>query len=210
MKRLAVPSEWAGTVSIVEEISEEEARKILTPDETAKWQTFPRPKRRHEWAASRVAAKLLAVESGLCESYDDCSIVRTTGKPRLKIPGQDLQVSISHSEGVGAAAISRSVIGIDLQKTRPLKPRIVKFFLNPDELDLPDRIPVDSPLIHLWCVKESIMKVRGHGWYKEGYIRLESAGDGGLRFTFSTGKHSGIVETRRLESDFVLAVARVG
>lgn len=209
MKRLIVPSDWADTVSIVEEISEEEARQILTPDEAVKWQSFPRPKRRHEWAASRVAAKLLAVESGLCGSFDQCSIVRTTGKPRLKIPGQDLQVSISHSDGTGAAAISRSVIGIDLQKTRPLKPRIVKFFLNTDELDLPARISVDSPLIHLWCVKESIMKVRGKGWYKEGHVRLESEGADGLRFTFSTGKHSGVVETRRLENDFVLAVARV-
>lgn len=205
-----VPDPWAKTVCIVSDVSEPERQAYLTPAELKRVREFAREKRRAEWAASRIGAKLLALALGLCDDAQECSIVSSYSKPHLQIgpKGRGLHVSISHSEWAGAAAIDRVPIGLDIQKIRELKPRITKFFLKDEEVAQMQGTRIEHPLIHFWCAKEAAYKLRaGRGWLKRVTIDLQAETGGGLGFTLSDPV-AGTVNTFRVDEHYIAAVAR--
>lgn len=211
MKRVEVPERWRRFVAIVSEVEEEELRLHFTDEERARIASFPREKRRREWASSRMAAKLLAVETGLCEALSSCSVASAYSRPSLSLDGSpsDLGVSITHSEGAGAAALSNQRIGIDLQRVRPMKERSTKFFLNDSELEFRERLRLADPLIHLWCAKEAGYKLHAlPGWYRGVKVALVEEREEGLLLSYEDRLSRGSIETARLDEEFVLAIAR--
>lgn len=213
MKRIEVPERWRKSVAVVEGVTAEDLERWFTPAEMERLASFPRPKRRAEWSASRLAMKLLAVENGLCDDLRSCSVATAYRRPSLSIAGApaDIEISITHSEGAGGAALSDARIGIDLQKVRPLKERATKFFLDDDEVAAWRGVDLPHSLIHFWCAKEAGFKIHAsRGWYRGVKVALREVRDEGLRFDYRDSLSEGTIETAALENDFILAVARMG
>jgi phosphopantetheinyl transferase len=210
MIRIDVPEPWRSVVAVVASVDEADLAASFIEAERTRIASFPREKRRREWAASRMAAKLLAVETGLCDALTDCTVASAYRRPSLTIRGKEsaIGVSITHSDGAGAAAISSTRIGIDLQLVRPMKDRSTKFFLNDDELEIWRESRLADPLIHLWCAKEAGYKLHAMpGWYRGVKIELVEERSDGLLLTYADSLSRGTIETARLKDGFVLGKA---
>ncbi|MDP6922789.1 MAG: 4'-phosphopantetheinyl transferase superfamily protein [Lutibacter sp.] len=86
--------------------------------------------------------------------YDD------RGKPHLK---DQKYVSISHSFGFAALAVSEQEIGVDVEKKRPKIAKIRHKFVHPEKESL---CPSDDPLAQLtviWGAKEALYKIYPYG-----------------------------------------------
>ncbi|HVR42935.1 MAG TPA: 4'-phosphopantetheinyl transferase superfamily protein [Thermoanaerobaculia bacterium] len=206
-----MPEEWRGEVCVVREVTGEDLA-LFQPRERERIASFPREKRRAEWAASRLAIKLLAVENGLCADPLDCSVDSAYRRPSLSIGGRrhEREVSITHSSGAGAAALSAGRIGIDLQKVRPLAERATKFFLNDDEVEAWRSVPLADSLIHFWCAKEAGYKLHAApGWYRGVRVGLREVRREGVILDYRDSRSEGTIRTARLRDGFILALARM-
>ena len=67
-------------------------------------------------------------------------------------------ISISHTKGFSAIAISPKPVGIDIQDFRDKILSISKKFINSNERDLIDPISIKE-LTLVWCIKEATYKV---------------------------------------------------
>jgi phosphopantetheinyl transferase len=210
MNILPVPAEWHRTLRIVTDVTDEDRTRMLTIPEQERVRSFPRERRQAEWSASRIAAKLLALDLGLCSDPRACAIVSSYRKPALAIEGLNgkWHVSISHSSGAGAAGLDPGPIGIDIQQPRQLNPRITKFYLQDEELDQLLGVAVAHPLIHFWCAKEAAFKLKaGPGWLKRVAIELKGETADGLTFALSYPV-TGVVHTFGVGEQMIAAVAR--
>lgn len=181
----------------------------ISDSERATAAGFRLDRRRDEWLLGRLAAKQLALELGLCTVPRECAVPTRGVRPTLLIRQKptDLFLSLSHTEGVAAAAISPSPIGVDVQIERTVTPDATRFFLNDEESDLFDP-HTGSPLLDLWSAKEAALKAAGVERYREVRLRADGMNRDNRRFRFDAGGASGRVETGRLdEGSLVLAVA---
>lgn len=212
MIRIPMPVRWSTTACVVREVTPAELDSCFTAAERERLASFPRAKRREEWAASRLAVKLLAVKNGLAGDCRECSVDSAYRRPSLSIGGapHPNEITITHSDGAGGAAISARRIGLDLQKVRPLAERATKFFLNDDEVAAWRSLDLDDALIHFWCAKEAGYKIHARkGWYRGVRIALVGTTPDGLRFDYRDGASEGTIETARLADGFVLALAEM-
>ena len=96
-----------------------------------------------------------------------------TGKPYVGV-GSGMYVSISHSHGLCAAAVSDSEVGVDIEYIDPNRPterlnRLAERFFSADELayikagaDAVDAV-LPERFFEVWCAKESYVKYTGDG-----------------------------------------------
>ncbi len=85
-------------------------------------------------------------------------------KPYVTTPG--LFVSLSHSLGVCAAAVSNIPIGLDIELNERSVEKTLKLaerFFAPDELEYVRLDPLNR-FFELWCKKESYVKLTGEGF----------------------------------------------
>ncbi len=83
------------------------------------------------------------------------------GKPYFKnLP--DFHFNISHSGELLAVAISRSPVGIDIEKKREFNPKIAKRF-HPQEASYINAKDCDSRFLEVWTKKEACLKYFGTG-----------------------------------------------
>jgi 4'-phosphopantetheinyl transferase EntD len=107
---------------------------------------------------SKVRLQKLACRAALAELLDTNEIAITyseSGQPQLK----GYHISFSHTEKTVAVALSKTPIGIDIEK---LKPRILPLysrFMNPKEIENCDVNNLQD-LYFFWCAKEAMYK-----WY---------------------------------------------
>ncbi|MEU8622510.1 4'-phosphopantetheinyl transferase superfamily protein [Streptomyces sp. NPDC048623] len=90
------------------------------------------------------------------------------GRPRLTGPAAGLHVSVSHSPGARAVALStHAPVGVDVETVRPLPAlRMARRWLSPADADWLGRLPRpdrDRAFYWLWTQKEAVGKARGHG-----------------------------------------------
>lgn len=111
--------------------------------------------RKQESLAARLALKHLLNEHG----YNYHQIFKDEfGKPHLK--DHDIQISISHTKGYGAAAINLvGPIGIDIEHHRDQIRRISKKFLHTSEIKWASNDIIK--LTKIWCAKEALYKLHG-------------------------------------------------
>ena len=140
------------------------AQAVLSPAETAFYQTLKIQKRRTEWLGGRLALKkLLCAELGGVLTDFTVLVPGGVGKPTVTAGGRPINIpfSITHSNGFAVAAIASKAhyIGIDLEK---ITPRIAVWkndFFHPSE-----RTREDDPfLTSLWAQKEALVKLLGSG-----------------------------------------------
>lgn len=123
--------------------------------------------RRARATAHRVGRQLVA-------AYTSCPPDRQAwerdarGRPLVVEPG-GLHVSLSHAEGVVAAAVSRDApVGVDVERLRPLADRgaLARTALSEAELKAVDELPEarkDAQVLRFWTRKEAVAKALGTG-----------------------------------------------
>lgn len=109
----------------------------------------------------------------LYNSPDDILRYAESGKPYVGV-GSGMYVSISHSHGLCAAAVSDGEIGVDIEYIDPSRPaerlnRLAERFFSQDELayikagaDAVDAV-LPERFFEVWCAKESYVKYTGDG-----------------------------------------------
>jgi phosphopantetheinyl transferase len=147
----------------------------LSEQERLQLHRFTLPKRRREWLAGRVCAKIALEEYfGMYNlkqdipRHNELSIVNSDiGRPYIIINKDNSipelpDISISHSKGLALALASKSSCGVDIQKTSDAFVRVKERFCRPqEEALLLSSIENDNPLIHLallWSAKEAAQK----------------------------------------------------
>lgn len=79
--------------------------------------------------------------------------IGNNGKPMAS----DCYFNISHSHGLVACAVSDVPVGIDVEKIRPVPPRLMDI-LSPQERE---SVRCDADFFRLWTLKEALIKCRG-------------------------------------------------
>ncbi len=172
MIRLSIP--WGDRAIVIRDAAG--AESWFSASELATIAQFRLAKRREEWMLSRMAAKQLAIDRGICREPSSCAIdQRRIGT---------LHVSLSHSGRYAAAAIAQGPVGIDVQVVRDLRESAGHLFLSDDETKALGGCALPHRLLHFWCAKEAAWKQSGGATptLKQIPLRLLSEGDRGLRF----------------------------
>jgi phosphopantetheinyl transferase len=188
MRRMSLPDAWRGRAIVIADapLSDD----WFTADELQTAASFRLEKRAAEWKLSRIAAKQLAIDLGLCASPRNCIVDR----PLLRAPAGERHVSISHSAGYAAAAIDADPIGIDVERVRDLEESSAHLFLSESEEAEMRGSRISHRLIHFWAAKEAAWKRLGGATVtlRRVRLKLEAETASGLRFdqaeTFATGE----------------------
>jgi 4'-phosphopantetheinyl transferase len=85
------------------------------------------------------------------------------GKPRLE-PAEDVHFSISHTSDCIAVAFSRSAVGLDLERMRPVDAKALasRFFSREEALAVRESGEIDL-FFKLWTCREAAIKADGRG-----------------------------------------------
>lgn len=158
--------------------SETDLLKFLSRDEGKKYQKLNNISRK-DFVAGRVAlVEALAIFENRKNTIFSQSATKInyheSGKPFLK-GNQNLEISISHSDGWGAALVSDSkCVAIDIEKIKPRNISMIEYVLSKKEQGLIKTKITDEILTVFWTMKESVMKALETGLMSPHLIVLES------------------------------------
>lgn len=138
---------------INEELSDLHAMYPFAEGERLDYEAYKADSRKAEWLAARLALRVLMKKNGLEEG----EIIKDEfGKPH--IAQSTAHISISHTRHWGAAALSTTPVGIDIELPRMQIERIAPKFLHAGEAWA--RADVGK-LTQVWCAKEALYKLHG-------------------------------------------------
>lgn len=138
---------------------------LLHPEEQSYYETLKFDKRRESYLLGRISAKKAI---GTLSHYEDLGKIAIEAGifqfPVVKYAiTPNLQVSITHSEGLGIALSYPEVhpLGIDLERTDKANTHAIKEQLTPAELALIRTIslPEEVACTMVWTMKEALSKV---------------------------------------------------
>ncbi len=175
----------------------------LSPAELAKLHSFKMQKRKSEWLAGRVCAKIAATDFSellkrKASDWNQIVIHNTfSGRPYIFLPQAyqflgECDLSISHSSRYAVAITAGADCGIDIQEPRQTLYRVKeRFCLDEEETLLKRHFSAENeltPLTLLWAAKESIRKAYSKLFIPE-FLQLklntlEVNKDGWWRITF--------------------------
>jgi 4'-phosphopantetheinyl transferase len=132
-------------------------------DISAKILEYTNEKERHLRIAGKAllahALKQPGIQSGVSLDQYDYS---ATNQPILK--GSDLKFSISHSGNIVVCAVASNAIGVDVERTKPVKLDLMKFYFNSESwfeiINAPD---VYAEFYRHWTMREAAIKAAGFG-----------------------------------------------
>lgn len=114
-----------------------------------------------------------ALEQSAAAELAICAAMKNSGRPfappdyAYKESGQPTiqngHISISHTEGYAACAISRQPVGTDVERGHTFSKAAAKRILSPQEELMSDSTNADELLSRIWPVKESFLKMTGEG-----------------------------------------------
>jgi len=143
-----------GIWKVEESIDELQSKLILNKQELNFFSNLKKGKRNLHWLAGRVMLRDLLETSGFIEVIED-----EFGKPYL--PDFDFELSITHSYDYAGVIISKSKVGIDIEKIKKDLKSIAPKFLSVQELNKLDINNYKSQLYLFWCIKECLYKLYG-------------------------------------------------
>lgn len=141
----------------------------LSAGEQQKLQSYTLEKRRNEWLAGRLCAKL-SVNRSPKRPYSRLSEIiidnASDGRPYLRSADGwnrgELDLSISHSGKYAVALVAGHYCGVDIQESRSTLVRIKDRFCTPDDETMLAhafcRTPMETELNLLWAAKEAVRK----------------------------------------------------
>lgn len=111
-------------------------------------------KRRRDWRLGRWVARVAAARLVTLENVD--VLAAQDGAP--EIPNHpDIKLSLSHSHGLGMAAVTRahSTIGCDVEFIEPRSRHFLESYFTPAEIAITRNAEIANAL---WSAKESVLK----------------------------------------------------
>ena len=138
---------------------------LLHPEELSYYETLKFDKRRESYLLGRISAKKAIGALSLFEDLGKIAIEAGIFQfPVVKYAiTRNLQVSITHCEGLGIALSYPEVhpLGIDLERTDNANTEAIKQQLTPAELALMRTVPLpeDVACTMIWTMKEALSKV---------------------------------------------------
>ncbi len=153
---------------------------VLSPRELDLYSKLKGERRRRSWLVGRLAAKALLLGAGTALDPRDVEVLPDgRGVPRALLRGEPLPLSLSiaHSrrepeggrlsvEGFAGLADleGEGHIGVDLERVRPLHPRLVERAFHPEEREalcaLKEQAQAEG-LVARWALKEAAYKALG-------------------------------------------------
>lgn len=141
--------------------------KYFSKDEINKIENFKSYKRQIEWISGRYAIKTLINKDHPEIDIKNCNIDTKTGGSPYIVEYPEWHISITHSRGLAAGAISYNAnqrIGIDLEKIGEKKPiGFMRLAFTDKEIDYLKNKESKSMYIS-WCIKEAYMKLVEKGF----------------------------------------------
>ena len=135
--------------------------QILPSNDKMSLQTRGSLKRQQDRLAGRTAAYLLLRKEGISSKI----LQEPSGKPFLK--DSDAEISISHSNGVGWAALHHNGrIGLDVEQIELRSTGFTRDWFTENERRLCEGTPEDQALLQtiIWTTKEALSKLLGTGF----------------------------------------------
>jgi 4'-phosphopantetheinyl transferase EntD len=185
------PITIVGVSATMERLMDDRRRAaVLSPLEAETYRTLHSEKRRREWLAGRLAAKLALRRwcraCGMAPPPLDGLAIHgrdgATGPPVSPIGGS---VSISHSHDFATAVAGSVPVGVDIERLRPFSASVRAMFLGEAERVWLSRAETERPYLPTlgWAFKEAFCKARGigllddlpgpewQGWDSDGRLR---------------------------------------
>lgn len=132
--------------------------EALSPSRRAHIDAFRHAGARQQSLAGELALRKLLRQEGIGAT----PIRLPSGQPALS--GSDLHVSIAHCDDRIVCAVSRTPVGIDIEKLRPLRPGLAERVCTPEELHyVQSSGDPDSCFLEIWTAKEAYFKMKGTG-----------------------------------------------
>lgn len=113
--------------------------------------------------AAAIALNAALKEYGLEERTMEYELGKQ-GKPYFR-NHPEIHFSISHSGDYAICSIGSHEIGNDIERVRSGKEKVAQRFFTKEELDWIYDAPndIDNRIFRIWTMKESLLKVTGHG-----------------------------------------------
>jgi phosphopantetheinyl transferase len=153
LKNLANQS-FLGIWKVEESIEELQSKLILNQKEYDFFRSLGKGKRNLHWLAGRVMLRQLLKTSEFIEIFED-----SFGKPYLQ--NFDFELSITHSYDFAGVIISKSKVGIDIEKMKKDLTFLAPKFMSANEIGALNQDHRFKQYYVYWCVKESIYKLYG-------------------------------------------------
>ncbi len=146
----------------------------LTENEQQSLNKYTLPKRRNEWLAGRLCAKIAAarwLDTSQPMRYNTLEIANhESGRPYLQLTEEDStqplpDISISHSGKYAGAICSSGYCGIDIQEPNDTLQRVLEKYCHNYESRLLEKLDSLGPLERLnllWSGKEAVRKTMSH------------------------------------------------
>lgn len=140
---------------------------LLTDAERARAAKFRLPRVQEQFVATRGRLRTLLGQTLGIEPIRVPLLIAEGGKPHL--PDEfGLHFNVSHTEGLAVFAFSRSRVGVDVEKRRPIPgvEELVRRFFAAAECEEFLGLPVESrelSFLRAWTRKEAVLKAVGRG-----------------------------------------------
>ncbi len=153
----------------------------LSSKEHDVYQSYKLEKRRNEYLAGRVSAKLAVMHVLPCSynrtSFTDIEICyEPSGRPYISLPGKTpemIDISISHSGQYGCCLAANSPCGIDIQSAETTLAKVQdRFCTDQEKAVLAAQIIDLKQLAVLWAGKEAIKKRYGKHGSMPGFLDI--------------------------------------
>lgn len=141
-------------------------KRILDDLESIRLSSISHLARRQGFLLGRYTLRmLLAQQSGLDPSRVSLH-VETSGKPVS--PGSGLHLSLAHTDDRALAAVSRRIVGVDIERIRDKPLALLDYILHPEEREHILSLELGWPrtLFLCWTLKEALLKATGSGLRK--------------------------------------------
>ena len=116
-------------------------------------------------------------------------------------------ISVAHSQGVVAVAISNRAVGIDIESSERDFERAKSRFMSQEEMTLSSH---KHWAAYVWCAKEALYKLYGkRGVELRDELRIESHDEATrqMQASLAGDKRRAVVEIQLHEGDMIVAVA---
>jgi len=164
-------------------------------------------KRRRDYALGRYALKKLIAENFVKTDLKNIEILKSAdGYPRMTVNGEEskISVSISHSNGYGAACASeKNAVGVDIEIVEERSKAWAEMCFTKTELA---RGQSAEYLTELWAKKEAVLKVLNIG-LTAAMHQIEFDGDKINFYGRLAGTKEIKIETNKNLQGFITAIA---
>lgn len=144
-----------------------ESREVLSSEEHARADRYKLPRPRQQFVTMRTLLRLVLADRLACAPGKITLTVTSDGKPSV-VGAAGIEFNVTHTDGLGLIAIGPTVVGIDVERLRPMPNAdgLVDRYFDPGEREQYRSLPEserERGFFQGWICKEAILKAVGCG-----------------------------------------------